>query len=218
MSIWGDLMRPNIQGVYREGSVIDVEVLVTTHHKGHFVFSVCPIDPKKVPMEIPTAECFARTELKFVSDELYGAPPDPDHPERAYIAPASEATWSNGPPGEQPVVGAEYKMKFRLPDGIAGDLVLLQWYYLTANSCKHDGYADYPFPNEWGGDVALYPGLPDCGEVPPDGNGVPEQFWNCGRFALDSLCGHILKSFILILAGHRKVEHLQQRTHAPLLV
>ena len=53
--------------------------------------------------------------------------------------------------------------------------MLLQWYYLTANSCKHDGYADFLFPEEWGEDVRLYPGLPDCGAVPPDGDGVPEQ-------------------------------------------
>ena len=67
-------------------------------------------------------------------------------------------------------------MKFQLPEGVAGDVVLLQWYYLTANSCKHEGYAEYPFPEEdWGTDVGLYPGLPDCGELPEDGNGVPEQ-------------------------------------------
>ena len=44
-------------------------------------------------------------------------------------------------------------------------------------SCKHEGYEDYPFPSNWGTDTALNKGLPDCGEVPRDGNGVPEQFW-----------------------------------------
>ena len=126
-------------------------------------------------MPIPTEECFARNKLKFISDEFYGAPPDPNYPERAYIAPASKVDYMMPLPGEQPVVGAYYKMKFQLPMGVAGNVVLLQWYYLTANSCKHEGYADYPFPEDWGTDVALYPGLPDCGEVPPDGNGVPEQ-------------------------------------------
>ena len=43
------------------------------------------------------------------------------------------------------------------------------------HSCKHEGYADMKWPDDWGRDVHLYPGLPDCGEVPPDGDGVPEQ-------------------------------------------
>ena len=153
-----------------------MEVLVTTHHKGHFVFSLCPIEVKRgKAMPVPTKKCFKEHKLTFVSDELYGAPPDPNYPERAYIAPASKVDWLNGVPDEQPVVGALYKMKFQLPEGVAGEVVLLQWYYLTANSCKHEGYAEYPFPEEWGEDVALYPRLPDCEDIPPDGDGVPEQ-------------------------------------------
>lgn len=64
-------------------------------------------------------------------------------------------------------------MKFKLPEGIHGDTILLQWYYLTANSCKHEGYSEYNFPNDWVG--VFDDSLPDCGEIPPDGNGVPEQ-------------------------------------------
>jgi len=176
-------MPSNLQGVYREGSEIEVEVSVTTHHKGHFEFAVCPIDDT-LPMEVPTKECFERNKLTFLSDELYGAPVDTMHPERAYIAPASKVEWTAAVPGVHPVVGAYYKMKFQLPPGLAGNVVLLQWYYITANSCKHEGYAEYPFPEEWGSDVALYPGLPDCGEVPSDGNGVPEQFWNCAEIKI----------------------------------
>lgn len=168
-------MQPNLQGVYRAGGTIEVEVLVTTHHKGHFEFAACPIDATQVPMVTATEECFKANKLVFISDESYGAPPDPNYPERAYIAPASKVDYVEPLEGVQPVVGAYYKMKFQLPEGLAGNLVLLQWYYLTANSCKHEGYADYDFPEEWGSDVSLYPGLPDCGEVPPDGNGVPEQ-------------------------------------------
>jgi len=47
--------------------------------------------------------------------------------------------------------------------------------YLTANSCKHDGYLNYTWPAEWGDDVLRYGALPDCEGVPEDGNGVPEQ-------------------------------------------
>ena len=71
-----------------------------------------------------------------MSDELYGAPQDPEFPERAYIAPASVPQWSQGEGPGGPgtgVTGALYKMKFELPKGLNGEVVLIQWYYLTAN-------------------------------------------------------------------------------------
>ena len=70
LNIEGNDMLPNIQGVYKEGSIITIDVLVTTHHKGHFEFAICPIHDNVAPMEIPTEECFSRNKLQFVSDEL----------------------------------------------------------------------------------------------------------------------------------------------------
>jgi len=180
---------PNVQGTYAEGETIEVEVMVTTHHKGHFVFSACPlldsVSDFNGEMPVPTAECFERHQLRFVEDELYGAPADPRYPERAYIVPADKAQWMSGDPGELWVYGAYYKMKFELPVGVYGDVVLLQWYYLTANSCKHDGYFNYTFPSAWGEYGSSMDVLPDCGVIPPDGNGVPEQFWNCAEIKID---------------------------------
>lgn len=168
-------MHSNQQGVYVAGSVIDIEVVVTTHHRGHFEFRACPIDEDVVPMQVPTRECFEENVLMFVSDDLYQAPIDVRYPERGYIAPASVAQYVQPIEGVRPVNGALYKMKFRLPESAAGGLVLLQWYYLTANSCKHEGYDEYQFPASWGEDVERYHQLPDCDHVPEDGNGVPEQ-------------------------------------------
>lgn len=34
-------------------------------------------------------------------------------------------------------------MKFKLPEGLQGQKVLLQWWYFTANSCTPEGYAEY---------------------------------------------------------------------------
>ena len=36
-------MRVNVQGTYDMGSVIDVEVVLSTNHRGHFVFKACPM-------------------------------------------------------------------------------------------------------------------------------------------------------------------------------
>lgn len=41
----------------------------------------------------------------------------------------------------------ELEYKFQLPAGMVGDLVLLQWHYVTANSCMPPGYDDVDNPN-----------------------------------------------------------------------
>ena len=67
-----------------------------------------------------------------------------------------------------------YRHKYRLPANLSGDIVLIQWHYVTANSCLPEGYDQYTFPQ------GFDPGsLSTCGPLPPDGDGVPEQFWNC---------------------------------------
>ena len=47
-------------------------------------------------------------------------------------------------------------------------------YYLTANTCIHDGYSQYDWPAGWRDDVMS---ASRCGYVSPDGLGTPEQFW-----------------------------------------
>ncbi len=47
-------------------------------------------------------------------------------------------------------------------------------YYLTANSCSHEGYAEYNWPDGWKAN-AISADL--CGTVSSDGEGIPEQFW-----------------------------------------
>ena len=51
-------------------------------------------------------------------------------------------------------------------------------YYLTANSCYHDGYLQYNWPTGWD-TGATSSGV--CEDVSVDGTGVPGQFWNCAE-------------------------------------
>jgi hypothetical protein len=97
--------------------------------------------------------------MTFVSGQ--GANFDPNYPERAYI-PLSSGYWN-------------YTYKFKFPDGLSGDLVLLQWHYVTANSCTPSGYKEYNWPsgNDWHMASNLIVG--SCGTLPLDGNGAPEQ-------------------------------------------
>jgi hypothetical protein len=152
------------QAQYAKGQEIDVDILLTAHHMGHFEFFACPIQHG----EKPSGNCFQDYPLEFVSDPLYGAPKDPNYPTRAYIAPRGVATHK-----QVGMSGDFYRFRLKLPDNVSGELVLLQWRYLTANSCTFPGYDAYPFPANW--DMGKN-SLDLCGTLPPDGNGVPGKF------------------------------------------
>lgn len=77
----GGIMPTVIQECYAPGSIIDVESQITAHHMGHFEMRACPITHG----QIPTQECFNENPLTFISDEKFGAVPDVNFPERAYI-------------------------------------------------------------------------------------------------------------------------------------
>jgi hypothetical protein len=158
----GGPLAPRPQACYQPGQIIDVSVALTAHHKGHFSFKACPISP----FQVPTQACFDAYPLKFISDNIYGANFDPTYPDRAYI-PLATVGMSNSL--------YTYSYKFELPTGLSGDLVLLQWHYITANSCVHVGYNTYNWPvgPHWPSASDLT--VPNCGPLPPDGNGVPEQ-------------------------------------------
>lgn len=185
---FGQPMPANPQSTYVEGQIIDVEVVLSAHHKGHFVFKACPIPFTTIS---PTQECFDNHPLMFVEDLLYGAPIDERYPERAYVAPETIETkrTSTKPTFEKAML---FQFKMKLPPGVTGDLVLIQWYYVAGNSgCVHNGYDTYSWPtnwiqnidgneeiDEWESKVSIGMGLKSCeeaGVLPPDGNGVPEQ-------------------------------------------
>jgi len=168
----------NTQSEYVADSVIDIEVVLTAHHKGHFEFKSCPI----VPGDVASQECFDSHPLEFVSDELYSAPRDANYPGRAYIAPPSITQSDNS--GVQG--GMLFHYKFKLPDDVFGN-VLIQWHYITGNSCTAEGYGMYPFPSP----IWTSSGVSTCSDIPADGNGVPEQFWNCAEIYINGNGGPV---------------------------
>jgi Lytic polysaccharide mono-oxygenase, cellulose-degrading len=162
LNVFGQPMQPAPQARFSQGGEIELDVVLTAHHKGHFEFSACPIEPGGVA----TAACFDRYPLTFISDPLYDAPRDINYPKRAYIAPLTRALPDNS--GGLP--GVFYRFRFKLPNDLSGELVLLQWHYYTANSCTYPGYSSYLFPSSWG---PMQDNLSLCTNIPPDGNGVP---------------------------------------------
>ena len=100
-----------------EGQVITVKSYLDTHHNGHMELKACPNG------NASTQSCFDLPghELVFQEDVLYGMPADPSYPGRGYYA--------GGQGGEL----KSHEMSFKLPDGIIGDKVMLQYKYITAN-------------------------------------------------------------------------------------
>ena len=140
----GEPMPSNPQMTYVEGSVIDVEVILTAHHRGHFIFKACPISST---VEVPSQECFDNHPLLFVKDALYGATIDTNYPERVYVAPSAYAEHFLSEDGFNSML---YQYQMKLPDGLVGELILIQWYYVAANSdCIHPGYDTYAWPTDW---------------------------------------------------------------------
>lgn len=133
--------------------------------------------------QIPTQSCFDANPLKFISDVNFGAPADPLYPTRAYIPLANAGGTAAGT--------WKYEYKFKLPSNLSGDHVVFQWHYITANSCMHVGYDTYNWPVSaiWPVHPSLDAGkVPWCGPLPADGQGVPEQFWNCADIKIAKNC------------------------------
>jgi len=166
----GNLIVPQPQAIYTEGQIIDMEFVYTINHNGHHVTYACP------DFENPTTECFLNHPLEFIEDtsmEAYGtnanAPKDPNYPERGYVNPGASQT----------------KMRFKLPEGLTGDLILLQWHWVTGNSCRSAGYQNYPYPAGWA--PSSTDACPDRDDLDPTGAGRIQQYWNCMEYVFCSL-------------------------------
>jgi len=137
------------------------------HHRGHFEFSACPINAG----QIATQGCFQANPLEFVEDLLYGSPKDVNYPYRAYMAPPAVSGLKNN----------MFSYRMKLPNSAVGDLVLVQWRYLTGNSCDYPGYEAYKWPASWGN---MDSPIPKCGAAPAYSGS--EQFWNCAEVKIVS--------------------------------
>lgn len=156
------------QATYQEGQEITVESVLTTNHAGHMDMYLCPDG------ENPDQDCMWDNPLTLIRDELYGGPTDSTYPERAYFK--NDAY--------------DFKFTYKLPEGVCGEKVLIQWRYITANSCFPPGYRDTEVADElqdlgW----LRASGMSDC-IFPYDptgatGSGMPEQFWNCAEISIE---------------------------------
>jgi hypothetical protein len=164
------------QETFTEGQVITVKSYLDTPHNGHMELKACPNG------DASTQECFDTPghELIFQEDVLYNMPADPSYPVRGYYA------------GGQGGGLKSHEMRFKLPDNIKGDRVMLQYKYITANSCSPPGYNEY-FNGANSQNIVIdssfwTPGLGLCTPPYPNdgtrGTTWPEQFFNCAEVSI----------------------------------
>ena len=125
--------------------------------------------------ENPTQACFDAHPLTFIADvSSYDTKANVDvaypirghvHPKVGNVGENSDATMPTGG-------GMHFKMQYKLPEGFACAHCLLQWRYITGNSCEMEGYDGYDWPTPaW-----HKPDLSTCPNPLPK-TGAPEQFW-----------------------------------------
>lgn len=173
LDTYGEPMPWTSQATYVEGQEVLMSIELTTNHAGHAEIRACPMDEGDAAA---TQECFDAHPLTFVRDVCYNGPVDTLYPVRGYF--------SNQ---------VMHHFIYKLPPGLTGGKVLLQWRYIAANSCIPPGYKD---EERLGLDERGWlrgMSMEDCnvnGEDPPQlvldptgarGAGDPEQFWNCAE-------------------------------------
>lgn len=118
------------------GSIHEMEVKITAHHKGHFEFSICD---KEITSSLSDAQgCLDQHILLRASAQELGIndcqandrrpgcqPIDPNHPERFYLPPS----------GFSPDNSNNHKISLKIPAGLQCTHCTLQWRWWSANSC-----------------------------------------------------------------------------------
>lgn len=201
------------QEAYTEGQVITVSMTLTAHHAGHMELKACPNG------RASDQACFDANPLEFVDDIAFQMPkgeliimhfgvimkPCSSYPVCSSICPPSSCRSDNVYPnrgyfwGGSDKNGQDFSMRFRLPDSLVGEQILLQWMYITANSCSPKGYATYFGGGNERGEVLptefWYPTIPVCraDQFPPTFTvgDAPERFVNCAEVSVTSGNGNI---------------------------
>jgi len=156
------------QATYSRGQEIQVDMIITAHHLGHFEVKACPLG------RASTQSCFDSYPLTFVRDLATGMPKDNNNPTRAML-------WGDS---KNP------SYLFKLPDNLTGQEVLLQWVYWTANNCNYDGYEHYFTTNQtpssaksnWNRAVGSCEPIENIPIIREGGS--PEIFINCAEITI----------------------------------
>jgi hypothetical protein len=114
------------QETYVEGEIIMVKSYLDTHHNGHMELKACnkgPANCKQEDFDAPANQLIFIEDMVFQGNHMK-MPADPNYPGRGM--------YGGGQGGQTKT----FVFKYKLPTGLYGDQVLLQWKYITANSVR----------------------------------------------------------------------------------
>ncbi|WIA23394.1 hypothetical protein OEZ85_000152 [Tetradesmus obliquus] len=175
-------MNPTAPKTYKAGQTVKLQVIVSTNHGGRFAFSICPADAKdsskcfKLDRADGRGQFFYLPRIRSYNGGATGESAVPT--ERG---PISSWSWFNMPHTncgagkycDQFMGNTVYEVRYRLPKDFSCERCILQWHYLTGNSCWPPCSKEDPtFPNCR---PPTYQ-IPYCGTP---GAAYPEEFWNC---------------------------------------
>mmetsp|Transcript_62963 Transcript_62963/g.109705 ORF Transcript_62963/g.109705 Transcript_62963/m.109705 type:complete len:434 (-) Transcript_62963:359-1660(-) len=188
-------------GTFTAGGVLEVETIVTAHHKGYMELRICTR-----PGDL-TQDCFDEHLLSrdTQSAALDPAPVDESHPGRWYIPPPA-VDWSpdaisvpSANVCSRSKAGTRYRWAVRLPSDLECEHCVVQFFWVTANSCNPAGLPEYFskgstqtwITSQTGGDASGWwkPLLSSCPSAvvdPRTNNNGAEKFWNCADIKVTS--------------------------------
>ena len=127
----GALYTPDIVGTFMAGGKINIEILVTAHHNGHFEFSLCDKSDLVDPSGSITQECLDQhTLLRSPEHEATDSHLiDPAYPGRYYLDPkCSKPIEYND---EFYIDAQKVTMTYDLPN-VVSNFAVLQWWQVPA--------------------------------------------------------------------------------------
>lgn len=206
------------QESWTAGEVVDIQITITTHHKGHFEFRICDkkLDASSVGSHKLGQECLNQHLLmREPPDVAYSncvpndsradcQPIDPEHPERWYLPPPGDSgvqvaykNFSDDDAVDIHAEGVIYTMKYRIPRGLSCTECTLQWQWSSANSCLPDGsyltYFKAMQKARWNASEWCpwcTSGWATCeNSCCPKDEAFGEEFWNCADVTVNAGSG-----------------------------
>eukprot|EP00877_Chromochloris_zofingiensis_P007165 jgi/Chrzof1/2701/Cz11g25210.t1 len=191
-------MKPGkVTATYKSGSIITIDVLVSTNHYGRFEFRLCPpgatndkqctklqrADNKGLSWDLPMVAQGSRFHGGAVGmDNLRPARVDTSY--TWYKQPHTDCAWWKHCDryDNHPV----YSLKYKLPKGYSCNRCILQWYYLTGHKCippcqRSDRY----YPNCRNDPKYAGTYLKDTDYCGNPWAAYPEEFWNCADISIE---------------------------------
>ncbi|GAB4821063.1 hypothetical protein N2152v2_008109 [Parachlorella kessleri] len=151
-----------IAGTYTEGQVVQFEIVITAFHMGRFGFRICRIQGLDTASEKAQFSEDCLNQHQLVQASVSGA----QNPGDLWFHLGQENRGTSCV--DCTLAGTRHVSYYQLPPGLTCDgasaKCILQWYWLTGNSCNPPGEG-YPWGNG---------NLEPCGQGP-----YPEEFWNC---------------------------------------